>query len=54
MRKLTKILTQTEKTIAIIEEYIAFTKKIEEKYDLRIVYNLDKIGEKRVVKKKKR
>lgn len=39
-----KILTNTEKTIAVIEEYIAFTKKMEAKYDCSIEYNVDSVN----------
>jgi len=48
-----KILTNTEKTIAVIEEYIAFTKKMEAKYDCRIVYNVDSVEKKRIDKTNK-
>jgi len=48
-----KILTQVEKTIAVIEEYIAFTKRMEAKYDCRILYNVDQIKNNRLDKKPK-
>jgi hypothetical protein len=38
-----RILTQSEKTIAVIEEFIAFAKRMEQKYTARIYYNVDNV-----------
>lgn len=38
-----KILTSTEKTIAVIEEYEKFTEKLEAKYGVSIKYNVDSV-----------
>lgn len=54
LTKLRKVLTNTEKTIAVIEEYIAFTKKIEAKYDCSIVYNVDSVDKRKIDKTNKK
>lgn len=49
-----KLLTNTEKTIAVIEEYEKFTERLEAKYGVSIKYNVDSVDNKRIDKTNKK